>query len=471
MIGMAHASMDDESRRTIYHEATHWLMSVDQSRHPAWFSEGIAEMFSTFERWGGQVNWAKPIESHLILLNTPGEIPLADFLVQPGALFDSDDTTSRFYAQAWAFTHFLMFSKDAGRRDLLVKFLEKYKTSSGEATVQAVFGPTLKDIERDFHVYVQQRSWAYMVQPVKAGDEPPSLQPAPPALVESSLGFLAFGARRHDLARRHAQKAIELDANAPEGHALLAYLAGEDNNFDQAVTHAESALEHGSKDSSLFIFLGDSYLSGRNGQKPDAKRARVNMYESAINLSPLRLTAYERLTEALFSLEDPREEDAKFLSLGLRAFPGEDWLRVGAALVDYRLGHRESAMTTLEGALRPESTLDGAQRAYAVSLQRRWLVDAMRSEVQLAVDKNDFHGARAVVVRYRGRLGADSEVTSFLNELDSRLEASELLNRYEAAVRANQKAEARAVAAQLLARPDLPASVRTPLEKSIRGGR
>jgi len=470
LIGMANASVDEESRRTIYHEATHWLMSVDQARQPAWFSEGIAEMFSTFERRGDRVNWAKPITSHLILLNGPGEMPLAQFLIEPGALFDRDDLTDRFYAQAWAFTHFLMFSKDSARRELLVQFLSTYKTKSGEATVDAVFGPALKDVERDFHLYVQQRSWGYMVQPVKPAAEPPPLQPAPPALVEASLGFLALGARRHELARQHGQRAIGLDAAAPEGHALLAYLAGEDNDFDQAVTHAEAALEHGSKDSSLCILLGDSYKDGNNSRKPNASQTRVNMYERAINLSPWRLAAYERLTEALFVLENPREEDARFLNIGLRAFPGEDWLRVGAAVVDYRLGHREAATATLENALRPESTLDGAQRTFAAGVRRGWLADAMRSEIGVAVDKDDFKTARAVVVRYRERIGEDSEMESFLDDVDAGLQTSELMARYEAAMRAHKKTESRTLAEQLLARPNLPAKLRSYLEKSLRSG-
>lgn len=467
MIGMANATVDEESRRTIYHEATHWLMSADEARQPAWFAEGIAEMFSTFERRGDKVNWAKPIPIHLLLLNSPGEYPLAQFLTEPGALFDRDDRTDRFYAQAWAFTHFLMFSGDSSRRDLLIKFLETYKTKSGEATVQAVFGPSLKDVERDFRNYVQRRSWNYMIQPMKPAADPPLLQPAPPALVQSQLGFLALGARRLDLARQHARKAIELDPNAPEGHALQAYLAAEDDDFDQAVTHAEDALEHGAKDAALFMLIGDSYVKGRNSQKPDAKKTRVAMYENAINLSPRRLSTYERLAEALFALETPREEDAKFMSLGVRGFPGEDWLRVGAAVVDYRLGRREAGTATLDNTLRPDSTLDGAQRNFAASVRRSWLAEAMRSEIDVAVNKNDFKGARAVVVRYRERIGNDTDMASFLDEVDAGLELGELMGRFEDAVRANKKTEVRALAEQLLARPNLPSTLRKHLEKSL----
>jgi hypothetical protein len=66
------------------------------------------------------------------------------------------------------------------------------------------------------------------------------------------------------------------------------------------------------------------------------------MYEKAINLDPRQLAAYVRLNEALFDVDKPRDEDAEFLNLGLRLFPGEDWLRVGKAVVDYLLGRHIS---------------------------------------------------------------------------------------------------------------------------------
>src|ERR1700733_2848636 len=204
MIAMASDSFDAQSRRVIFHEATHWLMGVDQSSQPAWFSEGIAEMFSTFERRGDKVNWGKPINEHLALLRGSGEMPLAQFLAEPSALFDREDHTARFYAQAWAFTHFLMFSKDQRHRQLLIKFLDTFKTQSGEATVNTVFGPSLPEIEREFQIYVDQRSWTYMIQSVKATAEPPALQPASAELVEASLGLLALGAGRKELAQQHA---------------------------------------------------------------------------------------------------------------------------------------------------------------------------------------------------------------------------------------------------------------------------
>ena len=468
MIAMAHDSFDDRSRRIIYHEATHWLMSVDQTSHPAWFSEGIAEMFSTFERQGDKVNWAKPIDEHLALLRNGPLMPLAQFLAEPSALFDRDDRTDLFYAQSWAFTHFLMFSKDQGRRQLLTQFLSTYKTQSGEATVQAVFGKDLHDIATEFDIYIAQRSWHYMNEAARPNTQPPVLQPASAELVEASLGYLALGAERTELARQHAQKAIELDPDAPEGHALLAYLAlGTDGSAtDLAVMQAEAALQRGSRDSEMFRLFGDSYLDGPNSMKPDATQKRVSLYENAINFSPRQVAYYDRLAAAAVTLTEPREEDAKFLGIGMRAFPGDDWLRIGGAAVDNRLGRHDAAVAALRAALRPDSKLDSAQRTYAGAMLSQWLLQTMQSELTVATDNNDYTGARAIVGHYRELVDRSATTDRFLQDTDERLELAEKIARYEALLRERKTVEARALAAELLARPGLSSGIRRHLEDS-----
>ena len=465
MIGMARESESEDTQRTLQHEATHWVMSVDQSFHPAWFTEGIAEMFSTFQRQGDKLHWGKVIPEHLDLLRSSGTEPLAQFLTERSAMSDREDHTQRFYAQAWAFTHFLMLSNDPARRQMVLQFLQTYRTRSGEATVEAVFGSQLKEVERDFHVFIDARSFTYMITPVKPVPDPPRLQPAPPALVEASLGALALGSQHYDLARQHARKAVELDSSLPDGYAVLAYIALENQQFDEAVTQADAALQHDSKDGELLMLLGDSYARGSNADKPDAARKRANMYENSINLSPWRVECYDRLTQTLLTISAPREEDAKFLEVGLRIYPGDDWLHVGTAAVDHALGRQEAALAALDTVLKPESTLEGWQRNLVTGLRRTWLINAMNSDIQSAADKNDFAGARAALDRYRERLGKDDDAASYLVQVDKSLQLRELLAQYEAALRASNKAQARTLAGQLLARPDLPDNYRTYLQQ------
>lgn len=120
----------------------------------------------------------------------------------------------------------------------------------------------------------------------------------------------------------------------------------------------QAAVDFGTHDSETYRLLGDSYAFGADAQMPDAAKARANQYEHAINLNPRQLSYYERLAEALTTIDKPREEDAQFLTIGLKLFPGADWVRVGSAAVDFRLGHHDAAMTTL-GA--PESARESAR--------------------------------------------------------------------------------------------------------------
>jgi tetratricopeptide (TPR) repeat protein len=468
MIGMAEEGDSNELRHTLQHEATHWLMSVDQARQPAWFTEGIAEMFATFERRADKVNWAKPIDAHLNLLRNISPEPLEQLLVERSALFNRDDRTQRFYAESWAFTHFLFFADNAAHRPQLIQFLHTYKTRSGEATVAEVFGSQLSALEKEFHLYIDQSRYYYMIEPAQAVADPPPAQPAPAALVEASLGFLALGSERYELAEQHARKVIALDASSPEGHRILAYLALEKQNMAEATRQAEAAIDAGTKDSALYMLLGDSYATGDNAQAEDAPRARANQYENAINLNPVQLNYYERLTEALFAIDKPREEDGKFLQVGLRAFPGDDWIRVGSAVVDYRLGHHDTAMATIDSVLRSESTLEPTQRSYAANLRTNWLMDAMRSELQEATDKDDYAGARAVIARYRERIGQDADVASYLDDVTRNVEIGDLVSKYRAALRDNNKTQANRLSQQLLARPDLPGNLREFLQKQPR---
>jgi hypothetical protein len=144
-------------------------------------------------------------------------------------------------------------------------------------------------------------------------------------------------------------------------------------------------------------------------------------------------------------------------------------VRVGTAAVDFRLGRSEAAMATLDTVLRPQSTLDPSQRSYVAKLRVNWAMQAMSSQIQDAVSKNDFAGARALVGQARERVGDDSDATSYLDQITRGLEVSELLARYTAARQANHKAEARALAEQLLARPGLPGNLRSSLEKQLSG--
>lgn len=468
VIGLAQDTEDENTRQIIFHEGAHWMMSVDPTRQPPWFSEGIAELFSTFERKGSKVSWAKPIEWHLYQLQRYGRTPLREFLAQDSAIFDRDDHTGRFYAQSWAFVHFLLVSNDPGRREMLTRYLNTFRTESAEATIDATFGTSLDDVQRAFEKYLTQKTFAYITKPAVSVRDPPPLTVARPADVETALAFLALGGDKTELAQQHAAEALALDPALPGPHEVLAYLDFGAREVDKAAAHAETALRNGSKDCDMFLMLGDSYRFGKNADKSDSELRRVRMYENAINMNPRRLAAYERLTEAMFEVEAPTAEDAKFLELGTRAFPDEDWIKVGVAAVAYRRGQRDAALGGIDRALRSNGTLDGSQRAAATNLRRRWLLGEMNTEVRDAIEKKDFAAARKSMDSFRSLVVGDPAVEIQLKELQSNVDALETIDRAMQARQAGRKAEANAILDKLLQQADLSPELRRYVEQSRR---
>jgi tetratricopeptide (TPR) repeat protein len=417
VIGMAGGRIDDELRQLIFHEATHWLMSVDEARQPAWFAEGIAELFSTYEVRGDKINWAKPIGQHLATLRDAGTMSLRDFLTQPSAIFDRDERTERFYAQAWAFTHFLLYSGDPERAKLLTQFLDTFKSHSGAATVDEVFGATLPALDHEFRLYIDKNRFGYTIAPVVPTSTLPAPVPASPESVQAALGFLALGAERTELAKDHAYQAIRIEPLAPGGHEILAYESLQHDDFDAATRHAEDALDAGSKDSAMYMLLAYSFINGPNADRPNALRQRMSLFERAINLNPRRVEPYERLAEALFEAESPTDDDVKFLNLGLKVFPGDDWLKVGAAAAAFRQGRREDAAQAMEHALLAGSTLDDEQRKYANTMLHSLLLQQQNEDLQHAIGQHDTTAARSIVQQMLAQPDLPQDMRQYLEKV------------------------------------------------------
>lgn len=466
-IGMALDSEQAETRRTIFHEATHWLTSGSPDRQPTWFTEGIAEMLSTFEQAGSKVSWARPIDMHLVQMNDYGLLPLAEFLTRVDALQDQDKHDDRYYAQSWAFVHFLMLSGDKTRPELLDRFLTVYKTKSGDETVREVFGENLPVIERDFNRYVRQAAYSYFTLPAKPVEEPPAAVPAPPAVVEAALGMMALGTGRKDLAQQHAKRAAEQGPDLPDGHALLAYLARESKDYVAVGRHAEAALKAGSRDAEIFLLRADALAANSSGNYQETRAERIRLYRQAINLSPMRRALYEQLAGDLLFVNQPDAEDQRLIQQGLRLFPGE-WMQVSAAVVSTRLGQGSDALPVIQAALRPESRLSADQRRVVATARRNVLMQAMDVELAATQEKNDIAAARAIIAKYRQAAGDDADIQAYLQRRDNQFEMSQLVARVNAALANGRTAELEPLFEQILAHPAVTQQLRNLVETTRR---
>jgi hypothetical protein len=463
VIGMAMDSEQDEVKRIIYHEGTHWLMSREPTRHPTWFTEGIAEMLSTFELNGSRVNWAKPIPSHLARLQQNGLLPLKEFLVRTDALKDQERDDDRYYAQSWAFLHFMMLSQPS-RIELLDRVLAESRTSSSEAAISKVFGANLAALEKDFYRYVQQAAFNYTTSAPQPIQEPPPSVAAPPAVVDAALGLVALATGRKDLARQHGLRAVELGADIPDGHELMALLARQDNDEAAMRKHADAAVRGGSRSSEMYVMLANFIGRDRAGGLQAAAAARIPLLQKAIDLDPGRRGGYKQLAYDLMVYEKPKAEELLPLEQGLQLFPDDDWIRVGVAAARMRLGRGNEVFPAIQVALRPDSSLTSDERRTMASLRRNLLMQTMDAELRATQDSGDFAAARAIIARYRSIAGDDKEIADYLQRRDNVFEMNQLLERMDAAMAGNRTTELTQLFDQILAHPAVTPQLRNRVE-------
>lgn len=103
-----------ETRRLIFHEYVHHLSRVAGDDSPLWFSEGIAEFFSSMEEDGGHLVLGRAIDVHVQFLQQHGVMPLAELFAIKSSSPDyhESERAGQFYAQAWALLHYWYCGSD-----------------------------------------------------------------------------------------------------------------------------------------------------------------------------------------------------------------------------------------------------------------------------------------------------------------------------------------------------------------------
>ena len=97
--------------KNVFHEYTHLLLRHNQRYWPIWLSEGMAEIYATFEVFNGShARIGKPIENHLRLLEHTPLVPLKELFAVTGNSpgYNERQHQGLFYSESWLLTHYLM---------------------------------------------------------------------------------------------------------------------------------------------------------------------------------------------------------------------------------------------------------------------------------------------------------------------------------------------------------------------------
>jgi len=151
----------------IFHEYTHLITNNSIGPSPAWFNEGLAELYSTVAISNKEVVLGRPINRHITSLKQSALLPLrllfeVDY---KSPYYNESHKQSIFYAQSWALAHYLMLNRNGERAQQTMTFLELLRSQEPlEKAVQKAFSTTLENLEGDLRSYIQQDRYRFAIE-------------------------------------------------------------------------------------------------------------------------------------------------------------------------------------------------------------------------------------------------------------------------------------------------------------------
>ncbi len=237
----------------IFHEYTHLLLRHNQRFWPLWLTEGMAEIYSTFELTGSQtVRIAKPIDSHLRILSHTPLMPLKNFfaVTHDSPEYNERDRQGIFYAESWLLVHYLISGASP-----VVKSHFSHLTAllrQGQLPEQAftnAFQTGLGAMEKQLQLYLERKRFEPLLLSVRSDLAAPratALRTLAPAEICFRLGDELLRIGQFEAAQSYFEKAKKLAPNSPIGFEGLGLLAAERGSQEEAVRWLGEALKHGS---------------------------------------------------------------------------------------------------------------------------------------------------------------------------------------------------------------------------------
>jgi tetratricopeptide (TPR) repeat protein len=235
----------------IFHEYVHLLVNNTFGRTsiPAWFNEGLAEYYSTFDiEDDRKIYLGKLIYPHLQLLRTSQLVSLEKlFAVDYYSLErNKHDARGLFYAQSWALIHYLIRGNEGKRVRQLGVFLDQLRQNiPAEKAFRQAFQTDYAGMQRELKDYVQRQSYrGQIVTFPKKLEFSAEMKSAPitDAEAQAFLGDLLFHIRRPEDAKTKLEQALALDSKLAMAHASLGMVLMEQKKFSEAKEQLQQAV-------------------------------------------------------------------------------------------------------------------------------------------------------------------------------------------------------------------------------------
>jgi hypothetical protein len=426
VIGLPGGGDDSNTRQTIYHEAVHWFSTAGDTSQPLWLAEGLAEVLSTFKVADGKGRWGDVIEDNVSYLTSSGLLPMEDFLhaSQDAALHG--EYRDKYYPQAWAFVHYLLFGQDGADARTLAAFLSALDETGVDRTVGRALAKSYRALTRDLHRYLERGRYGYAEIELRDRGAAIAVELASETSIEFALGRLAMAGDNLALARTHANRVIALSPGSPAGYELEAHTAHAAHDETSLALALDRASELGSRDSWVYATQADRLLEENQGDSrrldellpAEVARDAADLYLQALRLRPRNEEAFAGLVMALLNVDTLTDLDRAAMDAGRRLFPKDGVALVGEAAAARSRGDVPEAARLLGQATAAPFTLPRRYRTPVAALRTSWFGEWLLNEVRLFAQDGRFAESRALVAEHL----ADETITGPLRAMLESLE-------------------------------------------------
>jgi tetratricopeptide (TPR) repeat protein len=383
LIALSISGQGGESLNSVFHEYTHLLLRHNDLFWPLWLTEGMADVYSTFETAGGHsVRIGHPLEQYVRLLEKQPLMSLQElFAVTHGSPgYNERDRQGMFYAESWLLTHYLMLGDNAVLKPRFGQLTALLR--QGQLPEQAftnAFRITLPGMENLLRRYLERGRFEPLNLTVNADlSAPRSLAMRPISPVEACfrLGDLLMRVNRFDTARTFFEQGQKIAPKSPLPFEGFGLLAAEQKSSDEAARELRAALEHGSTSFlAHYVYAREklrlSAQSGDNYSRIEGAEGAVIREElqKSLTLMPNFGPAHHLLGFFLLIQGDDLADAEKHLQRAIQLEPENQAYLFSLAQVQIRKNEPDAARRTLEPLRLPYA--DARLKAHAEEMMRQ----------------------------------------------------------------------------------------------------
>lgn len=413
--------LGDETRHVVFHETVHWHLGPTGEQLPLWLSEGLADLYATFELTdGAREQIGAPLGGYAKLLRSGNLISLAQLIAtnRGSVLYNEQARGNMFYAESWALTHLLLLADGSPGVAGLETYLAALRRGRGSAAAFTEAFGNMAALETRLKSYVPATVLRRTAGP-RGVDAPVAVvvSDAPPVEVELAKGALLLGSRGPAAAERSLRLAAEL---APG-------------------------------DARVWELLGIATATGLTGTTDAQTRdAAAAHFRRSLQLEPTRLPAYEGLAGVVYGAGTFEPGDGSLLARGLALAPGNAMIEAGVAGFEIRAGKIPEGRARLNRICALDPAGERAATKYARQILEDQQLNADFREIDDLARASRFTDAIAAADRALAR-GQTPANRQRLVELRRRTEDTKKINEAVQFVSAGKPAEAKPLLAALVA--------------------